>query len=144
MNLHYPISLMISSCNKLHKCHLKFHFFFSCDAFTCQCFFENHINFLFCSRCIHYILQRMVWYRAAHRSKEIHSVQNSFLHSCKIFYFNSAYFRKSFHIICIFWFFQIHSFIWTPCWKYLNFKSIILCQFFMPFQRIYRIICSTD
>ena len=31
------------------------------------------------------------------------------------------------------WFFDIHSFIWSPCWKNLYIKGIIISNLLMPF-----------
>ena len=74
MDLHYPVSSVVFSCDKLHECHLKLHFFFACHAISVQCFFENSIDFFQGSRRIHDIFQCVIRYAAADLGKIIHPV----------------------------------------------------------------------
>ena len=144
MELHYPAFFPVFRSQEQHKGCFKLGSVFFGNRCSGQGSLENFLYFFLRSRHIHHIVQTMIRNQAAHAVEEFHSLLQGFFQICEGLDLHAGNFCQFPDIFLIAWFFQIHSLIWPPCRKNLYVKRLILFNYFMPFQVVYRIICSTQ
>ena len=144
MKLHCPSETRIFFSDKQHKCGLEFQFFCFRQHFSSETFCKDRFHLFIGSPRIHHIFQRVIGSAASHTVKKCHPLfQRRFQVGKRMdFYFRRS--SKLFQVISVIRFLDIHRLVRTPCRKYLHFKTVILCDHFVPLQRICRIIRRTQ
>lgn len=145
VQLHSPAPLVVFSAHEEHESGLEFHFILSAERDSVLSLQEDVLDLFLTCGIVHHILQRVVGDGTAHGHEEFHTLHESCLQRCKgDDLIHAAHGSQLGQIVQIIGLFDVHGLIGSPCGTYNYIEAVVLCDLFVPLQRINGVIGGAD